>query len=96
MSDKPLLIDFTAPDCSTCQTMMLVWEELKEALGGMIDFSEVDINDYPSVIRKFDIRNTPTFILFVEGEEVWRHVGLMTLRKMKEELVEAVRQMEER
>lgn len=91
MFDKPLLIDFTAPDCGTCQTMIPVWENIKDDLEGIVDFSEIDIKDYPSVVRKFNIRNTPTFILFIEGEEVWRHVGLMTLRKMKEELIETVK-----
>lgn len=81
-----LLIDFYTPDCGTCQTMEPVWDELKKKMNGEIEFHKIDLTEKLQIAQKYRIMNTPCFILFRGGEEIWRHTGLITLRKMETEI----------
>jgi len=75
-SDKPVLADFWAPWCGPCRAMSPAVEAVAEKLANDATVVKVNVDDNPSVSSKYNIRGIPTLILFKDGKEANRLVGL--------------------
>jgi thioredoxin 1 len=65
--------------CGPCKTMETYLPEVVEELKEIADFENVDTyNVDPEKIKNAGIRAVPTLLLYKEGVEVWRHVGLLS------------------
>ena len=69
------LIEFYASWCPHCKRMMPIVDELKELVGGNVAVCQYDIDEYPREAEHADAHSIPTFIIYRNGSEVWRHVG---------------------
>ena len=83
-SDSLTLVDFYAPWCAPCKTMMPVLDQLKEKLGDKINILKVDVDKNAEAAQKYRIMGVPTFILFRKGEIKWRKPGTFTLHQLQE------------
>ena len=79
-SEKPILIDFWATWCGPCMRQGPVVEELAEegyAVG------KVDVDQNMALAQQFRVVSIPTLILFKDGTEVKRFVGLPSKDELK-------------
>ena len=79
-SEKPILIDFWATWCGPCMRQGPVVEELAEegyAVG------KVDVDQNMALAQQFRVVSIPTLILFKNGAEVQRFVGLTSKEELK-------------
>lgn len=76
--DKPILVDFYATWCGPCQTMAPVLEALKKRMGDSMGLIKIDVDKNQAVATDFQIRSVPTFILFKNGQVLWRHSGMIS------------------
>ena len=83
-SETLTLIDFYAPWCGPCKTMMPVLDQLKEKLGDKFNILKVDVDKNAEAAQKYKIMGVPTFILFRKGEIKWRKPGTFTLHQLQE------------
>jgi thioredoxin 1 len=86
-SREPILVDFWAPWCGPCRAMAPAVEAVAEKLRGTAKVYKVNVDDNPSVSPRFNLRGIPTLILFKNGQEANRLVGLSSKEQI-EALVE--------
>lgn len=70
-----VLVEFFATWCGHCQRMEPIVEQVKMLLEGKAQVVQVDIDKYQEAASEANVDATPTFILFKDGKEVWRHAG---------------------
>ena len=80
------LVDFYADWCGPCRMMAPIVEELAEELNGKAKIAKLDIEAAQQTTSTFNVTSIPTMILFKDGEEVKRIVGV----KDKESLTEII------
>ena len=72
-----VLVDFSTQWCVPCKKMKPVIEEIKnEKKDIKVVFIDADINK--ELVKKYKIRGVPVFIVFKNGKENFRHVGLIS------------------
>ena len=77
---KPILVDFWAPWCGPCMRQAPILEELA---GEGYHIGKVDVDQAPDLAGNYRVMSIPTLILFKNGEEVKRFVGLQTKDTLK-------------
>ena|SRR5690349_14696043 len=75
-SDKPVLVDFWAPWCGPCRAIAPTIEALAQENSEKVAFLKVNVDENPKTATAFGIRGIPTLLLFSEGKEVERLIGL--------------------
>ena len=76
ISSGVTLVDFYADWCGPCRMLTPVLEEVSEEVKGKASVIKVDIDQAQKVTEELQITSVPTLILFKEGEEVKRLIGL--------------------
>ena len=84
--NKLVLVDFWASWCAPCRMMAPVLNEVADELTGNSHVGKVNIEQYQSLAQKFKVRSIPTLILFKNGTEINRFVGI----KNKEFLLQQI------
>ena len=82
-SEKPVLIDFWATWCGPCMRQGPIVEELAEE-GYVV--GKVDVDQNMELAQQFRVVSIPTLILFKNGAEVQRFVGLTSKEDLKNAL----------
>lgn len=73
---------FTADWCNPCQRTKPIAEELKR--DGVIDFQFIDADSEMELVKKFEIKSIPTYILMQDGKEIKRMNGAKTRDQLLE------------
>lgn len=73
-----VLVDFWATWCMPCKMMAPVLNNLSEELTGNAAVRKLDVDQNRTVSAKYGIRSIPTMVLFKNGKEVNRFVGVKT------------------
>jgi len=81
-NDTPTLVDFYAEWCSPCKSMNPILEELKSSIGNKATILKIDVEKNQQVSQQYQVRNVPTFILFKNGNILWRHSGSISLSNL--------------
>ncbi|MDE6115531.1 MAG: thioredoxin family protein [Muribaculum sp.] len=69
------LVEFFATWCPHCRKMMPVVEQVKELLDGDATVIQLDIDENRQLAGQVEVEGVPTFIIYRDGEEQWRHSG---------------------
>lgn len=75
-SEVPVLVDFYADWCGPCRIVAPVVDAVAEARAGSVLVLKVDTDKSPGISERLGIRGIPTLIVFRNGKETGRHVGV--------------------
>ena len=73
-----MLVDFWAAWCGPCKMMAPILNDLSEELDGNNSIGKLNVEQYQSVSASYQVRGIPTMILFKDGKEINRFVGIKT------------------
>ena len=76
-SSKVVLVEFFASWCPHCQRMMPIVAQIKELLAGQVNVYQYDIDENSELASEVGADSIPTFIIYKDGQEVWRESGEM-------------------
>jgi thioredoxin 1 len=81
-SEKPVLVDFWAQWCRPCGELAPIVEAVAEQYAKSTRVVKLNVHENPTVAQRYSIRGIPTLILFQEGEEKERIVGVVSREKV--------------
>jgi thioredoxin 1 len=79
ISNGITLVDFHASWCGPCRMIAPIVEQLAGMVKGKAKIAKVDIDQAQDVTNTLQITSVPTLILFKDGKEVKRVVGVKDL-----------------
>lgn len=85
-SHVPVLVDFYADYCSPCRLLKPVLAALAESMGDTVKIVTIDVVANEGLAHTYKIAAVPTLIVFKNGTEVHRMVGLKDLHYLREAL----------
>ena len=71
-----VLVDLWASWCGPCRMLAPVIDELSEELKGRVIVGKLNIDDYTEFAIGLGVMSIPTLILFRDGEEAGRMIGV--------------------
>lgn len=80
------LVDFWAPWCGPCKMMAPVLNEVAEGAGDGVTIGKLDVDQNQPIAAKYKVRSIPTLILFRDGKEINRFVGVKSKKFLLAEL----------
>ena len=84
-SDKPVLVEFWAVWCGPCQMMAPILHELEAEMPD-VQIGKVNVDEQMDLARQFRVVSIPTLIIFKNGQEVQRMVGVTSKEELKDAL----------
>jgi thioredoxin 1 len=76
ISKGQVLVDFWADWCGPCKMLAPIFEELAAESTGQVSIAKVDIDKEPALAARYNVMSIPTVILFNDGLESKRFVGV--------------------
>ncbi len=71
-----VLVDFWARWCAPCRALAPSLDELAREVAGRARVVKVDVDENPELARRYDVSSIPCLLIFRDGREVGRMVGL--------------------
>ena len=91
-SKEPVLVDFWAPWCMPCKIIAPAVEELSRDLKGVVKVCKSNVDESPELATELSVLNIPTLILFKEGKEISRMVGVNSKEAIAAKIKSAISQ----
>jgi thioredoxin 1 len=85
-----ILVDFWASWCAPCKMMAPVLNDLAEELTGNKTVGKLDVEKYQNIAAQYKIRGIPTMILFQDGKEINRFVGMKSKEFLHKEISKVI------
>ena len=87
-SELPIVVDFWAEWCGPCRMVAPVLEQIASEHAGKVRVAKVNVDDSPSIARRYDIMSIPTLMVFTDGVAKKRIVGAKGKAQLTELLSE--------
>ncbi len=79
------LVDFWAPWCAPCKVVAPVLNDIAET-ENRVTIAKVNVDQHQQLAQKYKVRSIPTLIMFRDGIEVQRYVGVKTKKFLMNEI----------
>ena len=85
INDELVLVDFYADWCGPCRMLSPIVDEVMEE--NNLKVIKVNVDNHEDIAKKYGIMSIPTLIVFKNGEEQNKSIGLIS----KEEILEFIK-----
>jgi len=80
--DGPVLVDFHAPWCRTCQILAPVLDDLAPTWSEQLRIVSIDIERHPGAAQRHHVQSIPTLVLFDHGVEQDRIINVVRRQRI--------------
>jgi thioredoxin 1 len=80
-SDMPVLVDFWAEWCGPCRIVGPIVEQLAQSLEGKVKMFKLNVDQNQEIAMKYNVQSIPSLVLFKNGKEIARTIGLSPKEK---------------
>lgn len=87
-SEIPVLVDFWATWCQPCKVMAPTFDLISDEYKNKIKVVKIDVDKYRQIAEEYGVKGIPTIIIFKEGFENKRLVGVQSKNNIDEVLKE--------
>lgn len=84
--NKIVLVDFWAGWCGPCRALAPTIEELAKEYDEKVLVGKLDVDENPTIAERFQVFSIPTMIIFKNGTEAERLVGLCPKNRIADSL----------
>jgi len=89
--NKLVLVDFNATWCGPCKQLKPAVLRQCKKNSEKVELFEVDVDKNPKVASTMNISGIPLLILYKQGKEVWRSMGLIDESELAGKLKEFIK-----
>lgn len=89
-STVPVVVDFSAPWCGPCKTLMPILEELDSQYQGTVKFIKINIEENPLIAQKQNVRSIPTLQYYKNGEVKDTTIGSCGIDKIAAKIFDLI------
>lgn len=82
-----VLVDFWATWCPPCRIQGPIVDELAKEIGDKATITKLDVDHNKNAANTYGITNIPTLIIFKDGKEVKRFVGVQQKETLKQTIL---------
>lgn len=83
------LVDFSAEWCGPCRALAPILEEVAKEVKGKAIVAKIDIDQNQKSTSDFNVTSVPTLILFKDGQEKQRIIGLKDAKSLVKMILSA-------
>ncbi len=76
------LVDFNAPWCKPCRVQAPIIKALEKNFHGTANMTTLNIDENREIALKLGIQSIPTIIIYKDGREMNRFVGIQTTQTL--------------
>lgn len=87
-SDKLVLVDFNAVWCGPCKVLKPTVLKLVKKYSAQVSLLDIDVDQNNIVANTMNVNAIPLLILYKQGKEVWRNMGVVAEDDLEAKLKE--------
>jgi thioredoxin len=86
--DKLVLVDFNATWCGPCKKLKPIVEKLAKRHSALVELKAIDVDQNTALADAMHINSIPLLILYKQGKEVWRFMGLASEQEVEKAILD--------